>query len=126
MYLIDSDVLIWLTRGDESARERLAQIAPWRISVITYLEIAQGCRNKQELDRVKRGLRQRQTEVILLTPTISERAIELIEAYSLSSGLLLADAFIAATAIENGLTLLTGNSKHFAPIRNLQTEIFEH
>jgi len=51
MHLIDSDVLIWLTRGDERARSRLAQIAPWQISVVTYLEIAQGCRNRQELER---------------------------------------------------------------------------
>ena len=125
MHLIDSDIRIWLTRGDQSARKRLAQIAPWRISVITYLEIAQGCRNRQELERAKRGLRRRQTEIVLLTPAISQRAMDLIDAHSLSSGLLLADALIAATAIENRLTLLTGNARHFAAIVELKTEIFE-
>jgi predicted nucleic acid-binding protein len=47
--LIDSDVLIWFTRGHAAAAERLRQIDHWRISTITYLELAQGCRNKREL-----------------------------------------------------------------------------
>lgn len=123
--LIDSDVLIWSTRGDAAARSRLIQIAPWRISVITYLEIAQGCRNRQELERAKRGFRRRQTEIIPLTPAISQRAADLIDTHALSRGLLLADALIAATAIEGGLTLLTGNARHFAGIAELKTEIFE-
>ena len=56
MILIDSDVLIWLTRGHPGAMTRLMQIKPWRISTITYLEIAQGCRSKDELQRAKLGL----------------------------------------------------------------------
>ena len=36
--LIDSDVLIWLTRGQQSAKARLSKINPWRISAITYME----------------------------------------------------------------------------------------
>ncbi len=31
MILIDSDVLIWLTRGQQSAKARLSKINPWRI-----------------------------------------------------------------------------------------------
>lgn len=50
MMLIDSDVLIWLTRGHERAKLRLSLINPWRISAITYMELAQGCRSKQELE----------------------------------------------------------------------------
>jgi len=55
MYLIDSDVLIWFTRGHLGAVERLARIDAWQISVVTYLEVAQGCRNKDELHRIKLG-----------------------------------------------------------------------
>ena len=53
--LIDSDVLVWLTRGHPGAVERLGKIAVWRISVVTYMELAQGCRDKAELARLKKG-----------------------------------------------------------------------
>ncbi len=38
--LIDSDVPIWLTRGHMGAAQRLGQIDTWRISVVTYMELA--------------------------------------------------------------------------------------
>jgi predicted nucleic acid-binding protein len=44
--LIDSDVLVWLTRGHVGAAQRLHAINPWRISAVTYIELAQGCRAK--------------------------------------------------------------------------------
>ena len=48
-----------------------------------------------------------------ITPKISGRAIELIDRYSNSHGLLLADALIAATALENDLTIVTYNLDDF-------------
>ena len=54
--LIDSDVLVWLTRGHPGAAQRLNEIHPWRISVVTDMELAQGCRDKAELARLKKGL----------------------------------------------------------------------
>ena len=125
MMLIDSDVLIWLTRGHAGAEARLAQINPWLISTITYLELAQGCRSKNELQRAKRGLTVQQTQILPLTPAISERAMALVDTHALADGLQLADALIAATALEHGLTLLTGNTKHFAAIAQLKIERFE-
>jgi hypothetical protein len=125
MILIDSDVLIWLTRGHEQARERLARVDPWRISVVTYLELAQGCRNKAELDRLKRGLAIRETMILPLTPAISDRCVGVIEEFALSHGIQMADALIAATALEHGLTVLTANAKHFTPITGLDVETFE-
>ncbi len=125
MILIDSDVLIWLTRGHVGAEARLAQTSPWQISTITYLELAQGCRSKVELQRVKRGLSVKQTKILPLTPAISERAMTLIDAHALADGLQLADALIAATALEHGLTLLTGNTRHFAAVEALKIERFQ-
>lgn len=124
MILIDSDVLIWHTRGHEQAKARLAQIHPWQISAITYIELAQGCRNMEELQRAKRGLALKKTDIIPITPAICERAMALIDAYALSEGLRLADALVAATATEHSLTLLTGNTKHFSAIPGLSVEAF--
>ena len=125
MLLIDSDVLIWLTRGHAGAKARLMQINPWQISTITYLELSQGCRSKEELQRVKRGLTVQQTHILPLTPAISARAMALIDAHALADGLQLADALIAATALEHNLTLLTGNTRHFAVVETLKIERFE-
>lgn len=122
--LSDSDVLVWLTRGHTGAAQRLHEIDPWRISVVTYIELAQGCRDKAELARLKKGLAARHTEVLPLTPAISQRAAGLIDALALSHSLRLADALIGATALEHNLTLLTANTKHFGAIEGLQLEAF--
>ena len=85
--LIDSDVLVWLTRGYVGAAERLHAL-PWRISAVTYIELAQGCRDKAELARLKKGLAARGTEIVPITPAISRRAAALIDGLALSHGLL--------------------------------------
>ena len=103
--LIDSDVRVWLTRRHVGAAD-------------------QGCRDKAELARLKKGLTARQTELIQLTPAISQRAAELVDALALSHGMRLADALIGATAIEHGLTLITANVKHFGAVSGLSIEAF--
>lgn len=64
------------------------------------------------------------TEVLQLTPAISERAALLVEALALSHGMRLADALIGATATEHGLTLLSANVKHFGAVPALLIEGF--
>ena len=124
--LIDSDVLVWFTRGHLLAAQRLQAINPWRISAVTYIELAQGCRDKAELARLKKGLAARQTEIVPITPAVTHRASALIDDLALSHGLRLADALIAATAIaiEHQATLLTANVKHFSAIEGLLIDAF--
>lgn len=122
--LIDSDVLVWLTRGHVGAAQRLHALNPWRISAVTYIELAQGCRDKADLARLKKGLAARQTEIVPINPTISQRAAELIDALALSHGMRLADALIGATAIELQATLITANVKHFSAVEGLSFEAF--
>ena len=123
--LIHSDVLVWHTRGHVGAARRLGTIRPWRMSVVTYIELAQGCRDKRELLQLKKGLAARHTEIVPLTPAISQRAADLVEAMALSHGLRLADALIAATAVEHQAVLLTGNRKHFLAVPEMRIEAFE-
>ena len=122
--LIDSDVLVWLTRGHLGAAERLHALPAWRISTVTYIELAQGCRDTADLARLKKGLAARNTEIVLITPAISQRAAELIDALALSHGLRLADALIGATAVELEATLISANVKHFSAIEGLSFEAF--
>lgn len=66
----------------------------------------------------------RHTEVLPLSAAIGERASALIDQLALSHGMRLADALIAATAIESGATLLSANAKHFGAIDGLSLEVF--
>ena len=66
----------------------------------------------------------RNTNRLPLTPLVTERAIGLMETLTLSHGLQLGDALIAATALEHGLTVLTANAKHFSAIEGLAIEVF--
>jgi predicted nucleic acid-binding protein len=63
--------------------------------------------------------------VLPITEAISERAVQLIEDYFLSHSLKLADALIAATALERNLTLATANTKHYRVIQGLALEAFK-
>jgi predicted nucleic acid-binding protein len=122
--LIDTDVLIWLTRGHAGAATRLQALNPWRISAVTYMKLAQGCRDKQELARIKKGLAASQTEILPINATITDRAMQLVDDYALSHGMQLGDALIAATALEHGVTVLTCNAKHFSAVDGLSVEVF--
>lgn len=122
--LIDTDVLVWLTRGHAGAAARLMNALPWQLSAVTYIELAQGSRNKAELLRIKKGLRAGAARIVPIDESISTRAMKLIDAHALSHGLKLGDALIAATALEHDLSLLTANAKHFKSIRGLKTEAF--
>lgn len=122
--LVDTDVLIWHLRGLSKATQRLDQLSSLTISAITYLELLQGMRNQAEMIAVQKSLERRHTVRLPLTPAITERAVDLMQRLVLSHGLQLGDALIAATALEHGLPVLTGNTKHFSPIPGLSVEAF--
>lgn len=122
--LVDTDVLIWFTRGHEGAMERLRAVSPWQISAMTYIELIQACRNGDEMRAIQHGLQFDAVNVLPISDRISHRAISLIETYALSHAMRLGDALIAATALEHGLPLLSANRKHFAPVAGLGLEIF--
>ena len=123
--LIDSDVLIWLTRGNARASEAIEKAGEWFISAVSYMELAQGCRNKAELRAMQKTFKAGENEVFPITEDISGLACTLVETYSLSHSLHMADALIAATALTHGMPLLTGNGKHFAAVDGLKLKIFK-
>lgn len=122
--IIDTDVLIWYLRGNERAQKALNSNIPFRISVINYLELLQGMKNKRELRILQKYLSQWSTEILQISESISSRAMFLMEDYCLSHSMELGDAIIAATALECREPLLTANEKHYGYIPNLQIEKF--
>ena len=123
--LIDTDVIIWYMRGNEKARDYLDSNPRFRISVITYMELVQGMRNKQELSALRRALRNWKAEIIYINEEISSKAMFYVEQHYLSYWVQLADALIAATAVSYGLPLLTGNEKHYKIIKDVDVQKFE-
>lgn len=122
--LVDTDVLIWHPRGYPQATRRLDQLPALALSAVSYLEVLQGIRNKAELQAVQKMLLRRQALVLPITEAVTRRATELMEAMTLSHGLQMGDALIAATALDHGLPLLTGNVHHFAAVPSLLIEGF--
>jgi len=118
MILADSTILIDLSRGNEEAilfcddkRKNGQDIA---ISVISSMELIIGCRNKRELNRTLTFLAD--FVLIDISIPISKRAFQLMLQFNMSDGLVIPDAFIAATAEEENLQLVTSNIRHFEMI----------
>ena len=122
--IIDTDVLIWYLRGNTRAKKIINENIPFKISVITYLELIQGIQNKRELSILQRQLKKWRTEIIPINEIISIYAMYLVENYCLSHSLELTDALIAATVLETKEFLLAANDKHFKFIPNMQIQKF--
>jgi hypothetical protein len=122
--LFDSDVLIWLLRGDRSADGVLDEDPDPAMSVVAYMELLQGAQSRQDARSIKAFLVAMRFEILPLNENIGHRASIYLEEYGLGSGLDIPDALIAATAVEHGLTLCTANHKHYRPIADLDLRPF--
>lgn len=122
--IIDTDVLIWYLRGKASAKTVVEAHIPFAISAVTYMELLQGMRNKEESLRFQKALHYWNVHIIHLDQEISARAMFYVQEYALSHTMQMADALIAATAIQFGETLLTANDKHYKFIPNIQLQKF--
>ena len=122
--LIDTDVLIWLFRGQPSARKALEKADRVQLSTITYMELVQGMRNKEEFRLLRQTIHEHQWDILPLSENISHRATVYIENYALSHGMQLADALIAASAVESGAALMTANTKHYKVIPEIDLKMY--
>jgi len=89
-----------------------------------FNELLQAARDKRQHAIIKRYLTDLSFSVLPLTENVGHRALVYVEEYGLSSGMRAGDAIVAATATENGLTLATGNARHFRPVKGLALKIF--
>ena len=115
-HLLDTNVLSRFFYGDPLVKQFLGRIDAG-IGTIVYIELIQGSIKKKQRELIKTHLAK--LPYYPLTPEASLQAIELIDKYSSSHGLFLADALIASTAIINDLTLITYNVKDFDFIKGL-------
>jgi len=116
-YLLDTTFLVEHLRGSDKTSQFLEKEGLC-VSTVTIAELIQGARDKKELALVNKICKN--IDEVIIDKKISKKAIDLLYNLHLSDGLMFLDALIAATAIENKLTLITGNIKHFNKIEELQ------
>ena len=122
--LIDTDVLIWYLKGNNKAKKLIESLDGFEISVVTYMELVQGMRNKQELNTLRKALNRWHVKTVFISEEISAKAMFFVEQHFLSHSVQLADALIAASASSSGLTLCTANDKHYKPLKGIELKKF--
>ena len=122
--IFDTDVLIWFFRGVGNAKDLIESEPNPTISIVSLMELIQGAKSLSELKAIRRFFPAYGFRVIPINESISHLALTLMEEHSLSHGLQLADALIAATARETASTLATANVRHFRVIPRLELKAF--
>ena len=122
--IIDTDVIIWYMRGNEKAYKAIENAGNFFISVVTYMELVQGMRNKKELNILRKAIHSWNAKILYISEDISSKSMFFVEQHFLSHSLQIADAFIGATAVTYGLPILTGNDKHYKIIKDIQLKRF--
>jgi predicted nucleic acid-binding protein len=122
--LFDTDILIWVLRGSAKAARAVDAAENRRLSVVAYMELLQGARDKREVKTIKSFLADMQFRMLPLSENVGHRASIYMEEYGLSAAMSMADALIAAAAIEANEPLLTGNDRHYRPIKELEVKRF--
>ncbi|KHD06940.1 twitching motility protein PilT [Candidatus Thiomargarita nelsonii] len=119
--IVDTDILIDAGHSIKAALNCLTQYeqkAKLAISIITKMELVVGCRDKNELRKTEQFIRRFQ--ILNLNESISTHADKLLCQYRLSHGLLIADALIAATAINWNYHLISKNQRDYRFIEELK------
>lgn len=115
--LFDTDVLIWVLRGNIKAARAVDASDQRSVSVVTFMELLQGARDKREVKTIKSFLADMHFGMLPLTENIGHRASIYMEEYGLGARMSMADALIAATAVEANQPLMTGNDKHYKSVK---------
>lgn len=127
--LVDTDILSEVLKAKDQlvlakAQQYLAQYGRLAFSAITYYEVIRGIqataatRQMATFQQLAAG-----ADILAITVPVLQRAADLwVIAHKAGHPRADADLIIAATALEHGRTLVTGNTAHFAWIPNLVIE----
>lgn len=116
-YLIDTNIFIAILKGDAKLKSFIESLS-CSLDTTVYAELIQGSKDKIEVQKIEKYLTR--FELIHFDRNISQKTIELIRVYSKSHNLMFGDAVIAATCLENDLTLVSYNDKDFRFIKGLK------
>jgi predicted nucleic acid-binding protein len=122
--IFDTDILIGCFRGNEQAASVIKEADDRQISAVSLIELHQGARSKAEQKLIGKFLKDLSFLILPLSENIGNRACIYVEEYCLKGGLQMADALIAATAVEHRKTLCSGNAKHYRIVTEIELKVF--
>lgn len=117
--IVDTDIVIKIFRGDKEKRELLQSVeGELGLSVITAMELMNGAKSRKREFEVSKTIKA--YFLFPLTNKIGIKAFSIVKKYHLEYSVLVADAIIAATAIDNKLQLYTDNVNDYSFIEELE------
>lgn len=122
MYVFDTDILIDYLRLHKPAIKLLDGLTKdeRNIAFLTPFELLQGCGKKSQSMKVDTFLKN--FKVLPVSAEISKKALALFREIKWRTHIDIPDAFVAATALVSGLTVVTRNLKHYRDIPKLKVE----
>ena len=122
--VLDTDVFIDHFRGLAAATAYIQglRVTQRATTDVTVMELYKGALNHEQLTMIVRFLARNHMTRLPVSAAASQRAVTLLQAYSLAHGLGIPDALIAAIALEGDHTLVTSNLRHFRFIAGLHLE----
>jgi predicted nucleic acid-binding protein len=121
MIIVDTDVIVDVTRGHPPTLHWLATVSTETLAIsgFSVFELLAGCRNGAEQQRVDRTLNR--FNVVWPSTAHCSVGLQTYRSLSLSTGISAFDILIGQTAVELGLPLHTSNVKHFRHVPGLTT-----
>jgi len=114
--LLDTNILIDFLRGREEALTFFSYSEDYfLVSTVTVAELYSGVKGDDEIQKIEKLLKT--LHITPVSASIARRGGLLKKKYAKSHSLGIADAIIAATAIEENAELITLNLKHFPMIK---------
>lgn len=120
MYLIDTDIIIWVLRDNKKYANLLINLSRKGSLCISTVTIAEIYKNVYPAELIKTENLLNELQSLDVTPLIAKQAGLYWQEYSKQlQNLSLMDCLIAGCANVNNLTLVSLNKKHF-PMKDIQ------
>lgn len=120
MYLIDTDILIWVLRGNKKYKDYLLSIKNKGSLSTSTITVAEIYKNMYASEALKTENVLNELQICDVTISIAKQAGSYWQHFSKKlKNLTLTDCLIAGTANVNSLILVTLNTKHF-PMKDIQ------
>lgn len=125
-YLLDTDIVVFLLRGKNCIRERLAQLDPSEIYVsevtVAELEYGNRCSGRYEENRDLVNAFLSNVNIVPFSDSIRYYAIERFRLRKEGCPIADFDLLIGCASVEKGLIMVTNNIAHFSRISNIIVE----
>lgn len=120
MYLIDTDIIIWVLRNNQKYVNLLIKLTHKGTLYISTITIAEIYKNIYPEELIKTEDLLNELQSLDVTPSIAKQAGFYWQEYSKKlQNLNITDCLIAATANINDLTIVSLNKKHF-PMKSIK------